>query len=51
MDNAVLVGFAVLAVAAGIGYGIEKFRTWGKVAAVLATMALIVEMLLQLFRP
>lgn len=50
MDSPFLVGIAVLVVVAGVGLGVERFRSWAKPAAVLATAALIVAALAQILR-
>lgn len=45
MDSPFLAGFAVLAVVAGIGFAIERWRDWAKGMAALAFIALALKSL------
>lgn len=43
MDYPFLVGFVVLAIVWAIGAAVERFHVWAKPAAVLATIALLLQ--------
>lgn len=51
MESPFFAGAIVLGIVWGIGAAVERFHTWAKPAAVLATIALIAQSLLWLFRP